>query len=258
MKNYATIELITELKDIFDYLSGGNQEASNHPLVVKASETDNDDILRITAEVLLGSLSAIRQAVIEIEKLAEQSASKLDEKDLEEMAILAEEFDKSGDPLLMKQASVLDQILLTIAAPKGAQDAFKLAEEKEINRLREKYRGQSIEDCYKKPKQVLDEHLKVADVEKAVKEGIKDFRPLESSLSTRTCPDHPGAQMSRVADYTFQCSLDKKVYNYQTGYSTMKGNKVPGGDVSIQSQSLVDRPVEHMSFDTRESKLNNS
>jgi hypothetical protein len=62
--------------------------------------------------------------------------------------------------------------------------------------------------------------------------------------------------MARIGEATYQCSLDKQVYNYQGGFKTMKGSTVPGGDVSGQTQALNDRPQEHMSFDTRESKLN--
>ena len=98
--------------------------------------------------------------------------------------------------------------------------------------------------------------MKVADSIKAIDNSIKEYRPLEAPLSTRTCPDHPGAQIARVGEDTYQCSLDKKVYNYKGGFTTMKGNVIPGGDVSAQTQALGDRAIEHMSFDTRESKLN--
>jgi hypothetical protein len=168
----------------------------------------------------------------------------------------ASELDKTGDPELIKEASVIDEILLTLAAPKDAKDAFKLAEDQEIERLREKYRSEALDDRYKRPREELQKDLKTADAVKAIENSVKEYRPMEAPLSTRTCPDHPGAQMQRVGDNIYQCSLDKKVYNYRGGFTTMKGNQVPGGDVSEQTQSLGDRAVEHMSFDTRESKLN--
>lgn len=168
----------------------------------------------------------------------------------------ATELDKTGDQELIKEASVIDEILLTLAAPRDAKEAFKLAEDKEIERLREKYRTEALEDSYKHPREELQKDLKTADAVKAIENSVKEYRPMEAPLSTRTCPDHPGAQMQRIGDTIYQCSLDKKVYNYRGGFTTMKGNKVPGGDVSEQTHSLGDRAFEHMSFDTRESKLN--
>jgi hypothetical protein len=74
-------------------------------------------------------------------------------------------------------------------------------------------------------------------------------------LSTRYCPDHPGAQFARIADCVYQCELDKKMYNFKEGFETMKGNKIPGGTVSEQTRSLGDRALEQMHFATRESRL---
>lgn len=233
-------------------------EDINNTAIVLAEQSNNEIVLGLVSDSLVKAGSLLRHASSVLKAVESNKESMLTSDELEEVVAMANELDNSADPTMRKRASVLDQILLTIGAQKGEKEAFKLAEEKEVSRLREKYREQSIEDCYKKPKEILDNHMKVADMEKAIKDNVKEFRPLETSLSTRTCPDHPGAQMIRVADYIFQCSLDKKMYNYQAGYISMKGNKVPGGDVSLQSQSLTDRPIEHLSFDTRESKLNNS
>lgn len=197
-----------------------------------------------------------KQAAIIDEFLLELAGEDSKIKKLEFLAAMATELDKTGDPILVKEASVIDQILLTIGRPKGSVEAIKQAEETEIDRLRAKYRQEDGERAYKKPKEQLDKDLKVADTIKAIKDGVKEYRPLEAALSTRTCPDHPGAQMARIGEYIFQCSLDKQVYNYQGGFKTMKGNTVPGGDVSGQTQALNDHAEEHMSFDTRESKLN--
>ncbi len=60
--------------------------------------------------------------------------------------------------------------------------------------------------------------------------------------------------MARVGEHQFQCSLDKKVYNYEAGYTTEKGEKVPGGSVAFQTDQMMAEP--HNMFDTRETRLN--
>ncbi|TXG77351.1 hypothetical protein E6Q11_02930 [Candidatus Dojkabacteria bacterium] len=175
---------------------------------------------------------------------------------LAEMVAIASEFDKSGDPLLMKQAAVLDEILLTIGAQRAAVAAAKRAQDEEIARLKaEAAKEENKKDPYTVAKKFHDKDNHVAEAQEAINK-IKEYRPMEAPLNTRTCPDHPGAQMARIAEGTYQCSLDKGIYNYENGYTTMKGNKIPGGDVSNQTQSLYDRPNEFTSFETRESKLN--
>ena len=174
---------------------------------------------------------------------------------LEEIAVLASEFDKSDDPLLKKQASVLDEILLTIGAPSNAYSNAKRAQDDEIDKIRNKIREKE-RDPYKFVKEEHDKQNDVEKIKSAIKNVVKQYRPQEAALSTRTCPDHPGAQIMRVGEDTYQCELDKGIYNYVAGFTTMKGNKVPGADVSGQTSSLFDRSNEVTSFDTRESKLN--
>lgn len=249
-------ELIGEIEKFED----GFKE--NHPLMVCAEEVGDEELTAVA-----GLMSAIRMACasciegIKSASLSKQlhdknASSELSVSSLEEMAAIAEEFDKSGDPLLVRQASVLDQILLTLAAPKNAKEVFKLSEDKEIERLRAKYHQEDMARVYKRPKEELDKDIKVADAVKAINDSIKEYRPLEAPLSTRTCPDHPGAQVCRIGDSTYQCEMDGKIYNYNEGFTTMKGNKVPGGEISNQTLGLNDQPKGHMGFDTRESKLN--
>ena len=176
---------------------------------------------------------------------------------LSEIAVIASEFDKTGDPLLQKYAAVLDEILLTIGAQKAAVTAARKSQDKEIARLRSEAAEKESKDPYTSAKKFHDKDNHVSEGQAAIAK-VKEYRPMEAPLNTRTCPDHPGAQMGRVAENTYQCSLDKGIYNYENGYTTMKGNKVPGGDVSNQTQALHDRPNEFTSFETRESKMNPS
>ena len=112
-----------------------------------------------------------------------------------------------------------------------------------------------LKKLYEEPKKVLDDVIKVKDAKEAIKNSPfnKEYRIMEHELSTRTCPDHPGAQMGRVGEHMWQCAMDKKVYNYLTGYTTEKGEKVPGGDVAEQTPKY--HPEAHAIFDSRESRL---
>jgi hypothetical protein len=216
------------------------------------------DSFEKTEKNLNEALAIIEDAIaaekLESDELQNKMSSLLTPEKLQEIVLLANEFDKSGDPLLMKQAAVLDEILLTIGAQKAAVIAAKRSQDLEIARLKALAENKE-KDPYTVSKEVHDKSNRVAEAQKEINK-IKEYRPMESPLNTRTCPDHPGAQMARVAEHTYQCSLDKSIYNYETGYTTMKGNNIPGGSVSNQTQSLYDRPNEFTSFETRENKLN--
>jgi hypothetical protein len=68
------------------------------------------------------------------------------------------------------------------------------------------------------------------------KEDRPPLQPLhEGSLSTRYCPDHIGVQAIRIDERTYQCPLDGKEYNYETGYVNYEGQGVPGGSVAAQT-----------------------
>lgn len=175
---------------------------------------------------------------------------------IDEMAEIAQAFYDSGDPLLIKQASVLDEILFTLGNSKSAVIAYKKAEEEELAKLREKARSAALEKSYVDVQKELDDQNKVAETGKAIKDQVKVYRSLEAPLSTRTCPDHPGAQMARIGDSTYQCSMDKKVYNWESGFETMKGSKVPGGGVQYQIPEFGTRDEGDTVFDTRESVTN--
>ena len=156
------------------------------------------------------------------------------------------DLDSSGDPQLKKQASVLDELLLSVAAPPNAYAERKDLEDKRIDDLKKRYEDPSKE---------LHDVNKIADSEKAIEKSqmTKNYRIMESPLSTRYCPDHPGVQIARVGQNLWQCELDKKSYNYETGFELNNGAKVPGGEVNQQTQG-VNIPY-HAIFDTREGRL---
>lgn len=216
-------------------------EDSENDLIVNAEGDEHS--LTTVASALVKAAVALKEAATEVEKT---EPTTLTPEKLDELAAVAQEFDASGDEYLMKQASVIDELLLTIAAPRGAAIQFRETQDDRIEQLKKKYNG---------PKTELDEINKVSDSVKAIEKApiYKQYRPLEAPLSSRYCPDHAGGLVVRVGEHTWQCVLDKKIYNYDTGFKTMQGNEVPGGGVENQIQ---DRPQEeHMLFDTRDSRL---
>jgi len=76
------------------------------------------------------------------------------------------------------------------------------------------------------------------------------------NLGTRYCPNHRGVQMGRVGERTYQCPLDGKTYNWETGFVDVDGNQWPGGSVAQQTPSATEYAVPHRVYDSRENILN--
>lgn len=225
-------------------------------------QNDSDTVLEAAEaqpELFKAVATSVADAIVGLEKAAEiieRNEPQFSSEDLEGIVQLANTLDSQDDEDLRKQASVLDEILLTIGAPKNAIAEGKARTEDEINRLREKYRTEHREKLYhNKTSTEFENQWRREDVQKAVKEQVKEFRTMQSPLSSRYCPDHPGVGVSRIADRVYQCSLDKKIYNYETGFKTNKGNTIPGGGVDMQSPDWGNRDQGHMTFDTRESLM---
>lgn len=232
------------------------EELHNNEVLIGAEETGDENVFKVIVNTLASIEEMVNKAVTMLEQMADVHSKQMDEGDIDEIAAIATEFDKSGDEFLQKQASVLDQLLVNFAQISGSQ--AKLAQEKEIEKIRAEYRAKSQEECYKNPQKELKKNMGADAAIKAINKQIKVYRPMEAPLSTRTCPDHPGAQISRVADCVYQCSLDHKIYNYKEGFKTMNGNEVPGTDVGEQTRAFENRNLESMSFCNREEKLSQS
>ena len=199
----------------------------------------------------------IAGAIYRLEKAAEDIADKepvVVPETLEAIAFMADALDDTDDDVLRKRASLLDELLLTIATPKNAVAQARQQSEDELNKLRDKYRAQTREDVYGGRDKERNGPMKEA-IREAVKEQVKEFRPLEAPLQTRYCPDHPGVGVIRIADRVYQCALDKKIYNWESGFTTMKGNKIPGGGVEYQVQDMESRNPGHNLFDTRQTMM---
>lgn len=242
--NDSKEQLISKINEILAILGQDGE------LMQTAEKYLNNDSLNEFSGELLYAGDNIKKAL----EIFVHNAEMVNEQDIDELGALAQALDETGDPVLMKQASVLDEILITIGADPKAQAAFKKAQDDEIERLRAKYQDTN-RDQYTKAR---EEHRKEINVNEAIKEidrKVKKYRPLEASLSTRYSPDMPGVSLVRVGDGVWQCPITKKVYDFRSGYTTAKGNVVPGSDVSNQTQHLG-RAQEHMNFSTREELLN--
>jgi hypothetical protein len=81
--------------------------------------------------------------------------------------------------------------------------------------------------------------------------------PRLGSLSTRYCPDHIGVQSVRISDRTYQCPIDGRVYNYESGYKNYQGQRVPGGSVAAQTPTTSNYGgIPMRIYDSRQSVLN--
>jgi hypothetical protein len=219
-------------------------ESPNNEAMLLA-ETD-EKCMQVVAESCVLAAALLKKAADEVDTIEPPTESLLTPESIEETAALAFAFDSSDDPQLKKMASVLDELLLTIAAPPNAY-----AERKDL----QDQRAVELKKKYEQPRETLRDYHKIGDAEKAIEQSgfTKQYKILEAPLSSRYCPDHAGAQIARVGEHMWQCELDKKVYNFETGFELNNGSKVPGGDVSQQTMGL-EIPF-HAIFDDRSSRL---
>jgi hypothetical protein len=206
----------------------------------------DQECLKVVAASCVEAANALKTAAEQVEGIEPPEESKITPESIVEIAALASAFDASGDPELKKQASVLDELLLSIAAPPNAYAERKDLQEQRLVEIKKKY-----ED----PRKELHDTNLIGRSEKAIdkSEMTKQMRILEAPLSSRYCPDHPGVQIARVGEHMWQCEMDKKTYNFETGFELNSGEKVPGGDVAQQTQGL--NVPYHAIFDNREGRL---
>lgn len=223
------------------------ESPDNEALLLAESD---DNCMKVVAESCTLAAALLKNAADEVDLLEPEDESLITPESIQELANLASALDSSGDPNLQKQASVLDELILGVAAVPGAYKAAKAAEN---------YRLEELKKKYEQPRQSLEDSNKIADSKKAIEKSqmIKQFNIMEAPLSSRYCPDHAGVQIARVGEHLWQCEMDKKTYNFETGFTLNDGNRVPGGDVSAQSQSMSNIP-NHVLFDTREGRLNSN
>lgn len=231
------------ISDMLNTIATWLESPTNEALLLAE---ESEECMKVVAESCVLAAALLKRAAEEVESLEPPAPSKITPETIQDIANLATALDASDDPELKKQASVLDELLLTIAAPPHALAQKKEADDYRIEELRKKYQ---------EPRKELQKMDKISDSIKGIDKSkmTNHYQILEAPLSSRYCPDHPGAQISRVGEHMWQCELDKKTYNYETGFQMENGKKVPGGDVAQQTQG-VSTPF-HAIFDTREGRL---
>lgn len=242
---------------LIEALNKMSKEIGDHDneALVLASKCDID-VLNAVARCLAEVSQNLFDCANNVKQMEKQKKSEanISNNDLIALAEIANQYDESGDPQLKKMADVFDSILMTIGAKPEDVIKAKAMDEEALKAIREKMRKEEP-NHYKSTQAVHDKLIHAEEAKKLIADRVKHYRPQQHALQTRTCPDHPGCQMCRVAEATWQCSLDGKVYNYQQGYTTLTGDKVPGGDVSLQSQTLHNLN-ENTAFDSRVTRLN--
>lgn len=205
----------------------------------------DENCLQVVAESCVEAAKLLKITAEAVDDIEPPEESKITPESIEDLAQIATAFDSSGDPALVKQAAVIDELLLTIASPPHALAEYKKLEDHRLEDLRKRY---------EQPTKDLQESNKIADSLKAVEKSpmMKTYRILEHPLSARTCPDHPGTMLYRSGD-DWICPLDKKVYNFETGFELNNGDKIPGGTVSEQTTGTY-TPFSGI-FDSREERL---
>lgn len=206
----------------------------------------DEDCLKVVASSCVEAAKALKVAADTVEAIEPPEESVLTPENIESIASLADALDSSEDPELQKQASVLDELLLTIAAPPNVANQIKQLQENRLSDLKKKYET---------PREELHKINMLDKTESAIEKSQMTKRVAinDHPLNTRYCPDHAGVQIARVGEHMWQCEMDKKTYNFETGYELNNGDKVPGGDVAQQTQGLY-TPF-HAIFDTREGRL---
>lgn len=232
------------ISELLNAMASWLEDPNNEAILL--AEYD-EDCLKVVAQSCVEAAITLKKAAEEVDLIEPLEDSKITSDSVEELANLASVLDSSQDPELMKQAAVLDELLLTIAAPPNA-----LAERKDL----QDQRLVELKKKYEQPRKDLEDSNKIADSQKAIEKSqmTKQYKIMEAPLSTRYCPIHAGVQLARVGQSLYQCELDKKVFDYENGYTLENGDKVPGGDVANQTQSL-DLLSQNI-FDTREGRLN--
>jgi hypothetical protein len=227
-------------------------EKNSDDLLINASTKGPEEFEKVATAIAAAS-TLLEGVADDMDQSAEFSITP---RQLDEIAALASAFDESEDPLLKKQASVLDELLLSIAAPKNAAREARKVSDDEINRIREERRKSRREEAYEEPRKAHADMNNAKEQAKAVAQQVKRYRPLEAPLQTRYPPDRPGGQMTRITDHVYQDIVTGIVYDFKAGYTTQKGNEIPGTSVENQTRQLGDSRNQSTSlFEDRQSLM---
>jgi len=210
----------------------------------------DDECLRVVAESCLDAAGALRVAAEKVDAIEPPEESNITPEAIDGLADLAAALDSSGDAELMKQASVLDELLLSIAAP---PNAYAMRKDLLDNRI------EDLKRRYEEPRKELEKANRLDSTAKDIDKSdmTKRIEINEVGLSTRYCPDHPGTSTYRIGQDLVQCPLDHKTYDFRNGYELNSGESVPGGDVSLQTSNTLNVPYS-ATFDDRHGRLSSN
>lgn len=238
----------------FNYWSGPKSKANEpmHPAypsnTASKSFTVSSDSLEEALDKFNKFADTLKEKQDTEKELETKEANLFSPEAIEKLAQLATSLDESDNEELQKQASVLDELLLTIAASPDEVKNLKERQDRSIDEIKKKYNSVNEE---------LNKQIKTKEAVEAIKKSpvYKEYRSLEAPLSTRYSPDHPGVPVIRVGDDVWQDALTGKLYDFKSGFTTEQGNKVPGGNVSSET-NMDQQPLAHTIFDDREGRLN--
>jgi len=189
----------------------------------------NEDSLSVVAEASILAAAILKKAALDVQLISgiedsNKYAANMEDV-LDSLRVLADDLDSSGDPELCKKASVLDEILLTMADSIDDQEKTKLAMSKKIEEIKAR-----AEEYSSKKKIANNEEVKTHETNEK-----KEYRPLEAPLSTRSFPGAPGVLMARKGDGDKWYNIDTgEEIDFSEGYQ-LDGKKVPGTSVGNQT-----------------------
>lgn len=193
----------------------------------------DQDSLSVAANANVLAAAILRKAAMDIQLtsgIEDTNKYEFDISDaLENLVSMANEFDNSNDPTLVKKASLIDEILLTLSSSIDEQEKFKKAMDDKIEDI--KKRSKKVNNNKQAQKKSKDTY-NIDDVKD------NTYRPLQAPLSTRSFPGSPGTAWTRMGDYVVNVETGEQI-NPEEGYM-LNGKKVPGTSVENQTAYLED------------------
>ena len=118
-------------------------ESPNNEAILLAEYDEN--CLEVVAGSCVEAANALKKAAATVENIEPAEESKITPDSIESLAELASALDGTNDPELQKQASVIDELLLTIASPPNAVSDKLAATNDRLEELKKKYENPTKE-----------------------------------------------------------------------------------------------------------------
>jgi len=200
----------------------------------------DEDSLSVAANANVLAAAVLRKSAMDIQLTSGIEDSNKYEYNvsdaLETLVSMANDFDTSSNPELIKKAGLIDEILLTMSASIEDQEKFKSSMDKKIEDI--KKRSAAKEKMPEKKSEAS-----IDDTDKGT------YRPLQAPLSTRSFPGAPGQMMVRVTDDLWYNIDTGEQIDYNAGYK-LDGKTVPGTSVENQTDALEDVSIPNQ-FSTK-------